>query len=306
MGEKKYGLRRVAGYFVNHRLLNWMPDKPYLQIFYYAEFGKFIDFKNPKTFNEKLNWLKLYYRRPDLITLVDKYEVKKYIADKIGEQHVIPTLGVWDKFEDINFNELPNQFVLKCTHDSGGLVVCKDKSKLNLKEVKAKIEKSLTNNYYLWTREWPYKGVKPRIIAEKYMEDQETGELRDYKFFCFNGEPKLMFVASERGLKNTKFDFYDMQFHHMNIVQHYPNSEYSIEKPEHFEKMVMLAEKLSAGFPHVRVDFYEANGQVYFGEMTFYHFGAIVPFETEEWDKKIGEWLVLPDKINECSDERNL
>ena len=306
MGEKKHGLRRVAGYFVNHRLLNWMPDKPYLQIFYYAEFGKFIDFKNPKTFNEKLNWLKLYYRRPDFITLVDKYEVKKYIADKIGEQHVIPTLGVWDKFEDINFNELPKQFVLKCTHDSGGLVVCKDKSKLNLKEVKAKIEKSLTNNYYLWTREWPYKGVKPRIIAEKYMEDQETGELRDYKFFCFNGEPKLMFVASERGLKNTKFDFYDMQFHHMNIVQHYPNSEYSIEKPEHFEKMVMLAEKLSAGFPHVRVDFYEANGQVYFGEMTFYHFGAIVPFETEEWDKKIGDWLVLPDKINECSGERNL
>lgn len=298
MGEKKHGLRRVAGYFVNHRLLNWMPDKPYLQIFYYAEFGKFIDFKNPKTFNEKLNWLKLYYRRPDFITLVDKYEVKKYIADKIGEQHVIPTLGVWDKFEDINFNELPNQFVLKCTHDSGGLVVCKDKSKLNLKEVKAKIEKSLTNNYYLWTREWPYKGVKPRIIEEKYMEDQETGELRDYKFFCFNGEPKLMFVASERGLKNTKFDFYDMQFHHMNIVQHYPNSECSIEKPEHFEKMVMLAEKLSAGFPHVRVDFYEANGQVYFGEMTFYHFGAIVPFETEEWDKKIGDWLVLPDKIN--------
>ena len=156
----------------------------------------------------------------------------------------------------------------------------------------------MTNNYYLWTREWPYKGVKPRIIAEKYMEDQETGELRDYKFFCFNGEPKLMFVASERGLKNTKFDFYDMQFHHMNIVQHYPNSECSIEKPEHFEKMVMLAEKLSAGFPHVRVDFYEANGQVYFGEMTFYHFGAIVPFETEEWDKKIGDWLVLPDKIN--------
>ena len=229
-------MRRVAGYFVNHRLLNWMPDKPYLQIFYYAEFGKFIDFKNPKTFNEKLNWLKLYYRRPDLITLVDKYEVKKYIADKIGEQYVIPTLGVWDKFEDINFNELPNQFVLKCTHDSGGLVVCKDKSKLNLKEVKAKIEKSLTNNYYLWTREWPYKGVKPRIIAEKYMEDQETGELRDYKFLCFNGEPKLMYVASERGSKNTKFDFYDMQFHHMSIVQHYLNSECSIRKPELFEK----------------------------------------------------------------------
>lgn len=244
------------------------------------------------------NYGKLYYRRPDLITLVDKYEVKKYIADKIGEQYVIPTLGVWDKFEDINFNELPNQFVLKCTHDSGGLVVCKDKSKLDLKKAKEKIEKSLANNYYLWTREWSYKGVKPRIIAEKYMEDQETGELRDYKFFCFNGEPKLMFVATERGVKNTKFDFYDMQFNHMNIVQHYPNSVSAIKKPEHFEKMIELAKKLSEGFPHVRVDFYEANGQVYFGEMTFYHFGAIVPFETKEWDKKIGDWLVLPEKIS--------
>ena len=223
---------------------------------------------------------------------------KKYIADKIGEQYVIPTLGVWDKFEDINFNELPNQFVLKCTHDSGGLVVCKDKSKLDLKKARKKIEKSLANNYYLWTREWPYKGVKPRIIAEKYMEDQETGELRDYKFFCFNGEPKLMFVATERGVKNTKFDFYDMQFNHMNIVQHYPNSVSAIRKPEHFEKMIELTKKLSEGFPHVRVDFYEANGQVYFGEMTFYHFGAIVPFETKEWDKKIGDWLVLPEKIS--------
>ena len=167
-----------------------------------------------------------------------------------------------------------------------------------MKKAKEKIEKSLANNYYLWTREWSYKGVKPRIIAEKYMEDQETGELRDYKFFCFNGEPKLMFVATERGVKNTKFDFYDMQFNHMNIVQHYPNSVSAIKKPEHFEKMIELAKKLSEGFPHVRVDFYEANGQVYFGEMTFYHFGAIVPFETKEWDKKIGDWLVLPEKIS--------
>ena len=140
--------------------------------------------------------------------------------------------------------------------------------------------------------------TKPGIIAEKYMEDQETGELRDYKFFCFNGEPKLMFVATERGVKNTKFDFYDMQFNHMNIVQHYPNSVSAIRKPEHFEKMIELTKKLSEGFPHVRVDFYEANGQVYFGEMTFYHFGAIVPFETKEWDKKIGDWLVLPEKIS--------
>jgi len=224
-----------------------------------------------------------YYRTDNITKAVLNYERARLLSP--GD-------------EDINFNELPNQFVLKCTHDSGGLVVCKDKSKLDLKKAKEKIEKSLANNYYLWTREWSYKGVKPRIIAEKYMEDQETGELRDYKFFCFNGEPKLMFVATERGVKNTKFDFYDMQFNHMNIAQHYPNSVSAIKKPEHFEKMIELAKKLSEGFPHVRVDFYEANGRVYFGEMTFYHFGAIVPFETKEWDKKIGDWLVLPEKIS--------
>ena len=294
MSEKKHGLRRVASYLVNHRLINWMPDKPYLQIFYFSEFGKTINFKNPQTFNEKLNWLKLYYRNPELVTLVDKYKVKKYVADKIGKQYVIPTFGIWEKFGDICFAELPNQFVLKCTHDSGGIVICKDKSKLDLEAARVKLEKSLRDDYYLWAREWPYKEVKPRIIAEKYMEDQKTKELRDYKFFCFNGEPKLMFVATERGAKNTKFDFFDMQFNHMDIVQHYPNSKFLIKKPEHFEEMLLLAKKLSDGFPHVRVDFYEVNGKVYFGEMTFFHFGALVPFETKEWDKKIGDWLVLP------------
>ena len=292
MGEKKHGLRRVAGYFVNHRLLNWMPDKPYLQIFYYAEFGKFIDFKNPKTFNEKLNWLKLYYRRPDLITLVDKYEVKKYIADKIGEQYVIPTLGVWDKFEDINFNELPNQFVLKCTHDSGGLVVCKDKSKLDLKKAKEKIEKSLANNYYLWTREWSYKGVKPRIIAEKYMEDQETGELRDYKFFCFNGEPRMMFIATNRPV-DTRFDFFDMDFNHLPFAQGHPWADGPLSKPVNFEQMRELARKLAKGLQQVRVDFYDINGQIYFGELTFFHFSGNCPFQPVEWDERIGSWWTL-------------
>ena len=282
--------------FVN--LAKVLPDSIYLRMVFLSKLKRKLDLSNPRSYNEKINWLKINDRKEHYQIMVDKYEAKKYVADKIGEQYVIPTLGVWDKFEDINFNELPNQFVLKCTHDSGGLVVCKDKSKLDLKKAKEKIEKSLANNYYLWTREWSYKGVKPRIIAEKYMEDQETGELRDYKFFCFNGEPKLMFVATERGVKNTKFDFYDMQFNHMNIAQHYPNSVSAIKKPEHFEKMIELAKKLSEGFPHVRVDFYEANGRVYFGEMTFYHFGAIVPFETKEWDKKIGDWLVLPEKIS--------
>lgn len=274
-----------------------MPDKAYLQLFYYKEFGKRISFKNPKTFNEKLNWLKLYYKRPQLVTLIDKYDVKKYIADKIGPQYVIPTLGVWKSFEDIDFNTLPDQFVLKCTHDSGGVVVCKNKADFNLALAKDKIQKSLKTNYFYWAREWPYKEIEPRILAEEYIEDKATQELRDYKFFCFNGEPKLMFVATERGAKSTKFDFYDMEFKHLDIVQHYPNSKNIIEKPKQFEKMIELAKQLSAGFPHVRVDFYDANDKVYFGEMTFYHFAGMVPFIPDEWDKKIGDWLILPEKI---------
>lgn len=295
MSEKKHGLRRVAGYFVNHRLLNWMPDKPYLQIFYYAEFGKFIDFKNPKTFNEKLNWLKLYYRRPDLIKLVDKYEVKKYIADKIGEQYIIPTIGVWDKFEDINFDELPDQFVLKCTHDSGGLVVCKDKSKLNLGEAKAKIEKSLTNNYYLWTREWPYKGVKPRIIAEKYMEDQETGELRDYKFFCFNGEPQYCQVIRDRNRKET-IDFYDMDWNHMPFIGLNPvakNGDNPVAKPIHLEIMKNICRKLSSNIKFARIDLYVVDDKEYFGEITFYPAAGFGRFNPDDWNDRLGDLIKL-------------
>ena len=297
--RKKNMLQRSAKYFISHDLVRWMPDRLYLQLFYYAEFGKLINFKNPKTFNEKLNWLKLNYRRPELTTCVDKHEVKKYVADKIGEEYIIPTIGVWDSFDEINFVDLPDQFVLKCTHDSGGLVICKDKSKLNLAEARKKINHSLSSNYYYWTREWPYKNVKPRIIAEPYMEDQQTGELRDYKFFCFNGEPKLMFVATERGTGNTAFDFFDMQFKHLDIAQHYRNADILPSKPKNFDKMIELAKEISVGFPHVRVDLYEANGKVYFGEMTFYHFGAVVPFEPKEWDAKIGSLLTLPDRMNE-------
>lgn len=300
MSEKKHGLRRVAGYFVNHRLLNWMPDKPYLQIFYYAEFGKFIDFKNPKTFNEKLNWLKLYYRRPDLIKLVDKYEVKKYIADKIGEQYIIPTIGVWNKFEDINFDELPDQFVLKCTHDSGGLVVCKDKSKLNLGEAKAKIEKSLANNYYLWCREWPYKNVKPRIIAEKYMEDTRSLDLKDYKFFCFNGKIKCFKVDFDRFTKHCA-NYYteNGELLEFGEIVCPPNNQKHLEIEEPvLNEMKRIAEKLASDYPFVRVDFYDVDGKIYFGEMTFYPAAGLGRFTSNEWDKKIGDWLVLPDKIN--------
>ena len=276
-----------------HRFIS---DKVYLKNAYKSGMGKKLNIKSPKTYNEKLQWLKLYDRNPLYTSLVDKYEVKKYIADKIGEEYVIPTLGVWDNFDDIDFDTLPNQFVLKCTHDSGGLVICKDKNHLDIESARKRIETSLKRNYFWFGREWPYKNVKPRIIAETYIEDHETKELRDYKFFCFNGEVKALFVASERQKKGeeVKFDFFDTDFNHLPIRQGHPNAVTPPSPPSQFEKMKQFSRELSKDFPHVRVDFYESNGKIYFGELTFYHFSGMKPFHPEEWDYTFGDWITLP------------
>jgi len=275
------------------KLLKLLPDYIFLQIKYRYKFNKKLDLKKPQTFNEKLQWLKLYDRNPEYTKMVDKYEAKKYVANIIGEEYIIPTLGVYDKFEDINFATLPNQFVIKCTHDSGGLIICKDKTKLNIKETRKKINKGLKRNYFYTGREWPYKNVKPRIIAEQYMVDESGTELKDYKFFCFNGEPKLLFVAKDRPYA-TKFNYYDMDFKKLPFKQHYKNFNDYIEKPKGFEKMIELSRKLSKDIPHVRVDFYDINGKVYFGELTFYHLSGFEKFEPNEWDKKLGDMLELP------------
>lgn len=198
-------------------------------------------------------------------------------------------------FDKIDFDSLPRQFVMKCTHDSEGLVIVKDKDLLDKEKAKRKLENAAKFNFFYIGREWPYKNVKPRIIVEEYLEDQTYGELRDYKFFCFDGEPKIMFIASDRQKGKTKFDYFDMDFHHLDIRQHYPNSG-NVEKPKNFEKMKELSRILSKGFPHVRVDFYEVNGKVYFGELTFYHFSGFAPFHPAKWDKIFGDWLTLPDK----------
>lgn len=272
-----------------------MDDEAYLKRKYKACMGKEIHLDSPQTFNEKLQWLKLHDRKPEYTTMVDKYAVKMYVADIIGEKYIIPTLGVWNHFDEIDFDKLPNQFVLKCTHDSGGIVICKDKNKLDLKSAKKKIEKSLKQNYYWSGREWPYKDVKPRIIAEEYMIDESGYELKDYKFFCFNGEPKMMFIATDRGL-DTKFDFYDMEFNHLPFTNGHPNANKQIKKPKNYSTMLALSAKLSFGIPHVRVDFYNINGKIYFGELTFFHWSGLVPFEPEEWDYKLGSWLKLPER----------
>lgn len=273
--------------------MRFLPDKMYLQIYYFAQFHKFIDFKNPKTFNEKLNWLKIYDRNPEYTKMVDKYEAKEYVKNIIGEEYIIPTLGVWDKFDDIDFDKLPNQFVLKCTHDSEGLVIVKDKLKFDIKEAKKKIEKAMKYNFYYIGREYPYKNIKPRIIAEQYMEDEKYHELRDYKFFCFNGKVNALFIATDRGIGETKFDYFDIKFNHLDIRQHYPNSSQKIEKPINYDKMIKLSEKISKDLKHVRIDWYEVNGKLYFGEITFYHFSGLQPFNDVKWDNMFGEWINL-------------
>lgn len=267
------------------------PDKIFLKILYFVKFNKKLNLRNPQTYNEKLQWLKIYDRNPFYTILVDKLNVKKYVANKIGTEYVIELLGEWNNFDDINFDFLPNQFVLKTNHGCGGIYICKDKTLLNKNEARAILEASLKSNYYKNYREWPYKGIKPKIIAESFMVDESGEELKDYKFFCFNGEVKAMFIARDRSIGKTKFDFFDAEFNQLPIKQHYPNSEIDIAKPKNFDKMKELASILSKGIPHVRIDFYNVNGKIYFGEYTFYHFSGFEQFEPEKWDKIFGDWI---------------
>lgn len=277
-----------------HHCLDWMPDAWYLKLMYRTRMHKKLNLKNPQSFNEKLQWLKLNDHNPEYTNMVDKYEAKKYVASRIGEEYIIPTLGVWDCFDDIDFALLPEQFVLKCTHDSGGLVICKDKAKLDITNAREKIEKSLKTNYYLSGREWPYKNIKPRIIAEQYMEDA-SGGLQDYKLMMFNGNHKCTFTCTQRYEKEgLKVTFFDTDWKVMPFERHYPRSNKRIEKPVSYEKMVDLATKLSGKIPFVRCDFYEIHGKPYFGELTFYPGSGMEEFNPEEYDKKLGDWITLP------------
>lgn len=275
-------------------------DEFYLKVRYFCRFQKRLRLDNPQTYNEKLQWLKLYDRNPLYTQMVDKIEAKSYVASLIGKEHIIPTIGIYDTVEEIPWKKLPNQFVLKCTHDSGGIVICKDKSTLDIKKAIAKLSKGLKKSYFYENREWPYKNVKPRIICEEYMVDESGYELKDYKWFCFDGKAKALFIATERGssTEETKFDFYDMDFNHLPFTNGHPNSSRQIKKPAGFEKMKEIAGMLSKGIPHVRVDLYDINGKIYFGEMTFFHWSGTMPFEPEEWDYKFGSWIDLPKDVN--------
>lgn len=275
-----------------------LKDETYLKIKYNFKMGAKLNLDNPQTFNEKLQWLKLYDRKIDYTKLVDKYESKQYIESIIGKDYIIPTIAIYDKIEDIKWDRLPNEYVIKCTHDSGGLVICKDKSMMDKKNVKKKINKCLKRNYYYYGREWPYKNIEPRIIIEKYMEDSNNEDLKDYKIFCFNGKVQTILVCSNRkgSFKNT--DFYDKDWNLMPFTRaNHTNNPKGIEKPKNLEEMLKIAEKLSKDIPFVRVDLYEINGKVYFGELTFYPSSGFEGFKPEKYDRILGDMLELPEKV---------
>ena len=291
LSDKEYRFNVNTARGLNHD----MPDEEFLRKQFHIRMGYDLDLEHPKTFNEKLQWLKLHDRRPEYTMMVDKYAVKDYVAEKIGAQYVIPTLGVWEHFDEIDFGTLPEQFVLKCTHDSGGGTICKDRKTWDKEAARKKLEKHLKRNFYWPAREWPYKDVPPRIIAEPYLTNDSSAELMDYKLMCFGGKVKCSFVCSERfGGEGLKVTFYDTDWKEMPFERHYPRSKYPIKKPMNYEEMVQLAEKLAQDIPFVRVDFYECNGQTYFGELTFYPGAGFEEFTPSEWDRTLGDWIQLP------------
>ena len=254
--------------------LNWVPDSLYLKIMFWARLGQKLDYKNPKTLNEKIQLLKLRDRNEDYIKWVDKYAVRSYIEEKLGKDYLIPLVGgPWERIEDIDFSKLPSQFVLKCTHDSGGLVICTDKNNLDIEKVKKKINKSLNTNYYWSGREWPYKYVRPQIIAEKYMVDKSGRELKDYRILCFNGEPdNIMICTGRNSSEGVKYYFFspDWQFLRYNHGDELMPEDFTIAAPDNLSEMLDIARALSQGTKLSRVDLYEAAGQVWFGEITLY------------------------------------
>lgn len=276
-------------------------DKYFIQKKYFLKTGKKLMLDNPITFNEKIQWLKLNDRNPRYTQMVDKYEAKKYVSSIIGDEYIIPTIGIYDSVENIDFEKLPKEFVIKCTHDSESTIICKDKYNTDLNELKQRISKKLKTNYYYRCREWPYKNVKPRIITEKYMATENQKELIDYKFFCFNGNPKFIYVSQGLSDHSTaRISFANMNYE----IEKFKRKDYKPfatlpKKPVNFEKMKELARILSKEIPFLRVDFYEINQKIYFSELTFYPGGGFIPFDPDEYDKVLGKMLELPKEKRE-------
>jgi len=288
---------RFVGSLGSRGLLNWLPDRAYLSLVFRLELGYWPDFDEPRSFNEKLNWLKLYDRKAEYTRMVDKYEARSYIAEKIGAEYLIPLVGgPWESFEEIDFDALPEQFVLKTTHDSGGVVICRDKASFDIEAARRKLTWHLNREYFWGKREWPYKDVKPRIIAEKYMQDGDNVNLPVYKIMCFGGVPKIFQTIQNDKTPEESIDYFDADWNLLRMRQSFPNSERPMEKPETLSEMLSLAERLSQGHSFLRTDFYNINGKTYFSEITFYSDAGFAEFEPAEWDSILGSWIELPEK----------
>lgn len=277
---------------------DWMSDEAFLKLRFRAEMGCKLDLEHPRTYNEKLQWLKLYDKNPLYPQMVDKYRAKEYVASLIGEQYIIPTLGIYDSYEEIDFDGLPGQFVLKCTHDSGSIYICRDKSCMDRERAERILRRGLKKNPVRYAREWPYSQVPHRIIAEQYMEDESHQELKDYKIFTFSGKAALIQVDYGR-FSQHKRNLYSLDWEYIDASFMYPSDpQHVIPRPEKLELMIELAERLSRNLPHVRVDFYSIESRIYFGEMTLYHGAGFERFDPVEWELKMGDMLVLPSYEN--------
>lgn len=280
------------------KLNPYLSEETYLRLYYFFQLNEVLHLYNPKKFTEKIQWLKLHDRNPEHIKMVDKIGVKDFIAKIISQDIVIPILGTYSNFDDINFDSLPNSFVLKTNHSGGnqGVVICKDKWSFDIGLAKSKLESSMKTDAYPLLKEWPYKGVERRIFAEKYMEDS-TGNLMDYKFMCFNGKVKFTHICPDRylGAKKMHFDYYDTEWRKMPFAIECPNSDIFTPKPQSYELMVKYAELLAAEAktPLVRIDFYEVEGKPYFGEITFFPYSGLEKFYQEEWNVRLGSWIDL-------------
>ena len=292
--------RKILIYMNSAHLLNPLPDETFLRLLWKARFGSELNLVNPETFNEKMQWLKLYDRDPLLTLMVDKHAVKAYVSPLIGEEHVIPTLGVWTSPDNIDFSALPDRFVLKCNHTSGeGLILCRDKTRLNREKAIRELKKAMKDDYYLTYREWPYKDVPRKIIAEPYMEDLPAAALGldtlpVYKILCFEGEPRIIQTIQNDKTPHETIDYFDPDWKLLPFRQNYPNSTVPTARPKRLSEMLEIAEKLSSGFHFLRVDLYEINGEIYFSEFTFFSDAGFAPFEPEEWNRILGCWIYLP------------
>ena len=272
----------------------YIPDKTYLKLLYETRIGKKLNLKNPITFDEKLQWLKLYDRKDEYTVWADKYEVRNYVAEKLGEQYLIPLLGVWNSTDELKLDDLPEQFVLKCTHDSASVCICTNKKNFDWNAAMDKLQKSLNQNYYWHSREWPYKNITPRIIAEAYMTDESGTELKDYKIYTFGGEPYLIQVDFDR-FHNHRRNLYTTEWEYIDeTIEYSKDPNVKIAKPEHLEEMLECSRKLAVGTISLRTDFYSINGKIYFGEITFYQEAGFAHFEHEEFAKKLGDQIKLP------------